>query len=125
MKPKKIVLFSLIALFILTIITFFHIREKPYKYFDPQNTNNTYTITADDNYFYVNYDSNKSDNQKEFTGIISSAAVDLHQFLNKKVKLNGKFINTTFDKVLCPKESCQHHNRPLQALEIISISLAE
>ncbi len=122
---KKIIITIVISIIILPIIIFFLIEEKPHQYFDPQNSNNIYTITADNNYFYVGFNSNGVDNQKSIKSIISSAPIDLHQFLGKKVKLNGKFINTTFNKVLCPKENCQNRSRPLQALEITDISLAE
>ena len=113
---KKIII-AMIVIIILPIIIFFLIKEKPHQYFDPQNSDNTYNIIADNNYFWVKINNTSV--------IISSAPTDLHQFLNKKVKLNGKFINTTGDKVLCPKENCQNRSRPLQALEITDISLAE
>lgn len=120
---KKII--TIIAIVTASVIIFFLIKEKPNQYFDPQNSNNTYIITADDNYFYVSFHSNGEDSQKSFKSIISSSPVELHQFLDKKVKLNGEFINTTFDQVLCPKENCKNRNLPLQALEITDISLAE
>lgn len=113
---KKIII-TMIVIIILPIIIFFLIEEKPHQYFDPQNPDNTYNIITDNNYFWVKINSTSV--------IVSSAPTDLHQFLNKKVKLNGKFINTTFNKVLCPKESCQNRNQPLQALEITDIYLAE
>lgn len=127
MKPIKIVLISLITIFLILVITFFLSEEKPHQYFDPKNPDNIYTITADNNYFYVgcHYSKNNTNNQKGFKGIIASSPVDLHQFTNKRVKLQGKFINTAFDKILCPKENCQNRSQPLQALEITDISLAE
>ena len=129
MKPIKIVLISLITIFLIFVIAFFLSEEKPHQYFDPQNPDNIYTITADDNYFYVGcrYSKNNTSNQKCFKGIIASSPIDLHQFTNKRVKLQGKFINTTFDKVLCPIDNCHRSSsrNGLQALEITSISLAE
>lgn len=124
---KKIIIAIILSIIILPIIIFFLIEEKPHQYFDPQNPDNIYTITSDDNYFYVgcHYSKNNTNNRKGFKGIIASSPIDLHQFTDKRVKLQGKFINTTFDKVLCPKENCQNHSRPLQALEITDISLAE
>jgi hypothetical protein len=122
---KKIIITIVISIIILPIIIFFLIEEKPHQYFDPQNSDNTYTITADNNYFYVGFDSNGLDNQKSIKSIISSAPVDLHQFLDKKVKIKGKFIHTTFGQVICPKNDCQPSNNRLQALEITDISLAE
>lgn len=117
MKPIKIVLISLITIFLILVIAFFLSEEKPHQYFDPKNPDNTYTLISDNNYFWIKIN--------DTSVIVSSAPVDLHQFLDKKIKLNGNFINTTSDKVLCPKENCQNHSRPLQALEITDISLAE
>lgn len=124
-KPIKVIFLSLIALFTPIIIIFFLTKEKPYNYFDPKNPNNIYTITADDYYFYVGFDSNEIDNQKSIKSIISSAPVDLHQFLDKKVKLKGKFINTTVSQIIRPKNDYRPSNNKLQALEITDISLAE
>ena len=119
MKPIKIVLISLVTLFIILTVIFFLIKEKPHQYFDPKKSDNTYTIISDNNYFWVKINNTSV--------IISSAPTDLHQFLDKKVKLNGNFINTTFDKVLCPIDNCHRSSsrNGLQALEITDISLAE
>lgn len=130
MKLIKIILISSATLLAIFLTIFFLIEDKPYEYFDPKNSDNIYTITADNNYFYINFDSNNSDNQKGFTGIIASSPTDLHQFLDKKVKINGKFIFTSPDKVLCPKENCKRNSNlytqnRLQALEITDIYLAE
>jgi len=119
MKLLRTVLLSLAIITILLVTAFFLIEEKPHQYFDPKNPDNTYNIITDNNYFWVKINNTSV--------IISSAPTDLRQFLNKKVKLNGKFINTTFDKVLCPTNSCHRsssRNR-LQALEITDISLVE
>lgn len=119
MKITKIVFLSLITLFIILVITFFLIKEKPHQYFDPKNPDNTYTVISDNNYFWIKIN--------DTSVIISSAPTNLDQFLDKKVKLQGKFINTTSDKVLCPIDNCHRSSsrNGLQALEITDISLAE
>lgn len=119
MKLIKIILLSLAIIIILLATAFFLIEEKPHQYFDPKKSDNTYTIISDNNYFWVKINNTSV--------IISSAPTDLHQFLDKKVKLNGNFINTTSDKVLCPIDNCHRYSsrNGLQALEITDISLAE
>ena len=121
-NTQKIFIILLTTIIIFLTTTFFLIKDKPKYYFDPQDPNNIYTITADDNYFYVKFTPNNSDHQPTFISIIASSPIDLHQFVNKKVNLNGKFIFTTFNQVIRPKNDFQPSKNKLQALEINYIS---
>lgn len=116
---QKKMITIMIVIITLPVIIFFLIKEKPHQYFDPKNPDNTYTVISDNNYFWIKIN--------DTSVIISSAPTNLDQFLDKKVKLQGKFINTTSDKVLCPIDNCHRSSsrNGLQALEITDISLAE
>lgn len=114
-KQKKIILKILILILIVLFLIFISIKNKPINYFDLTDQNNTYIITSDSNYFWI------QPSNKDIKMIIYSSPKDLSNFLNKEIHITGKFIFTTFNKVLCPQVNCSHSNGKLEAVEIINI----